>query len=78
MWKVRIEEDENDGFVECVFIVNTETGQRDRQEGLGWYLDELRQEPDFDEAALIEIYIREAEELAASWNATGRPAYLNF
>ncbi len=68
MWVVRIEEDPNDDFVECVFIINDETGQMERQEGLGWYLDELREDDDFDEDELVEIYKQEAQFHADQWN----------
>lgn len=64
MWVVRIETDPNDDDVECVFLVNTETGERDRQEGLGWYLDHLREDDDFDEELLVETYKKEAQWLA--------------
>lgn len=68
MWIVSIEEDPEDDYVDCVFIVNDETGQMVRQEGLGWYLDELREDEDFDEDELIECYKEEARYLANLWN----------
>lgn len=69
MWVVRITEDPDDDYVECVFVVNDETGQMERQEGLGWYLDELREDDDFDEDELIKCYKKEAQYFANLWNA---------
>jgi hypothetical protein len=70
MWEARIEEDPDDGDVPCVFIVNDETGDRRRQEGLGHYLDDLRESDgdDFDEDELVGAYMQEAAELADYWN----------
>lgn len=69
MWEVRIEPDEEDvEHVKTVFLVNTETGERDRQERLGRYLDHLRGDDGFNERELIEIYLEEAQDLANKRN----------
>jgi hypothetical protein len=65
VWVVRIERDDDDKGVECVFIVNTKTGQRVRQEGLGRYLADVQKS---ERPGLIKTYMTEAQHLAEVWN----------